>query len=228
MADEISELHQHAPITGEQYAFPNDTYRRLQDYAMHTGFAIVVGSGSEKKGRIEYLCVHHGKPRNTRQLEERTRDTKSRAKDCKWLCFLSFKKINDGAGGGKKGWVLTVKDLTHTHQLEVENAAIIYPEHKRQDNNYQKQLAKAVNFRSAGASYNEYLRFQTQPGHLLDPKTFYNIRRIDALQTPADLIEQMLTALTKAGFHTRTRWSEEVKQTVIVCRLEQILFISPE
>ena len=54
----------------------------------------------------------------------------------------------------------------------------IYPEHKRANLGYQKQLAEAANFRSTGASYNEYLRFQTQPGHSLDPKAYYNTRRI--------------------------------------------------
>ena len=66
LKSEVPELHQHAPISGEQYAFPDDAYRRLQDYALVTGFAIVIGSG--KKGRIEYLCVHHGNSRNTRRL----------------------------------------------------------------------------------------------------------------------------------------------------------------
>ena len=71
LKSEIPELHQHAPISGEQYVFPDDSYRRLQNYALVTGFAIVIGSGSEKKGRIEYLCVHHGKSRNTRHLLRR-------------------------------------------------------------------------------------------------------------------------------------------------------------
>ena len=52
---EVPELHQHLPIS-EQYAFPDDTYRQLQNYALVTGFSIVFGSGSEKKGQIEYLC----------------------------------------------------------------------------------------------------------------------------------------------------------------------------
>ena len=47
---EVPELYQHAPLTGEQYAFPSDAYHCLQDNAMHT---IVVGSGSEKKVRTE-------------------------------------------------------------------------------------------------------------------------------------------------------------------------------
>ena len=38
----------------------------------------------------------------------------------------------------------------------------------------------------------------------------------------------MLSALSKAGFHTRTRWSEEARQAVTIRRLEQILFISPQ
>lgn len=35
---------------------------------------------------------------------------------------------------------MALKDLTHVHQLEVEDAAVIYREYKRQDMNYQKQL----------------------------------------------------------------------------------------
>lgn len=54
------------------------------------------------------------------------------------MCFLPFKKVGDGTGGDRKGWVLTVKGLTHFHQLQVEDAAVIYPEHKRQDINHQK------------------------------------------------------------------------------------------
>ena len=59
LKSEVPELHQHAPILGEQY---DDAYRRLQNYA------IVIGSGSEKKGRVEYLCVYHGGSRNTRHI----------------------------------------------------------------------------------------------------------------------------------------------------------------
>ena len=69
LKSEVPELYWHAPISGEQYAFPDDAYGRLQNYALVTGFAIVMGSGSEKKGRIEYLA-------------------KSRAKDCKLLSFI--------------------------------------------------------------------------------------------------------------------------------------------
>ena len=51
-----------------------------------------------------------------------------------------------------------MKELKHDHNMEPD-AAHIYPEHKRGNFDYQKQLAEAANFRSTGASYNEYLRF---------------------------------------------------------------------
>ena len=49
---EVPKLHQHAPISGE-HAFPDDAYHRLRNYALVARFAIVIGSGSEKKSRIE-------------------------------------------------------------------------------------------------------------------------------------------------------------------------------
>ena len=73
-----------------------------------------------------------------------------------------------------------MKELKHEHNLEPD-AAHIYPEHKRDNLSYQKQLAEAANFWSTGASYNEYLRFQARPGHPLDPNAFYNTWRITSL-----------------------------------------------
>lgn len=60
---------------------------------MHTGFDIVVGSGSEKKGRIEYLCVNHGKPRNTRQLEGRKRETNSEPRTASGCAFSLLRRL---------------------------------------------------------------------------------------------------------------------------------------
>ena len=36
------------------------------------------------------------------------------------MCSLSFKKVNDGTGRKKKGWVLTVKGLTHVHNWRLK------------------------------------------------------------------------------------------------------------
>lgn len=49
LKSEVPEHHQHAPISEERYAFPDDAYW-LQNYPLLTGFVIVIGSGSEKKG----------------------------------------------------------------------------------------------------------------------------------------------------------------------------------
>ena len=107
----------------------------MQNYAL--GFATVIGSGSEKKGRMN-TCVYimgTQEIHDAYSLEDRKRETKSRAKDCEWMCFLSLKKIK-GSGEAHKGWVLTVKELKREHNLS-----------------YQMQLAEATNFRSTSASY---------------------------------------------------------------------------
>ncbi|KAF8466130.1 hypothetical protein BDZ91DRAFT_782999 [Kalaharituber pfeilii] len=69
VVEEMPEIHCEEPMDGEQYAWPNMALDRLQDYAFTKGFAVVTLSGSEKKGRIRYGCVHHGKPRDTRKLD---------------------------------------------------------------------------------------------------------------------------------------------------------------
>ena len=59
------------------------------------------------------------------------------------MCFPSVKKVGGKRAGENGGWRdtakegcdLTVEDLTHVHQLEVENTAAIYPEHKQHDIN---------------------------------------------------------------------------------------------
>ena len=63
------------PIDGEQYLWPKDILNRLQDYAFTKGFAIVILSGSEKKGRMRFDCIHHGKARDTRKIEDHDSDT---------------------------------------------------------------------------------------------------------------------------------------------------------
>ena len=62
----------------------------------------------------------------------------------------------------RDGWVLTVTELKHERNLE-PNAAHIYPEHKRANLGYQKQLTEAANFRSTGASYNQDILLILRP-----------------------------------------------------------------
>ena len=63
------------PIDGEQYLWPKDILNQLQDYAFTKGFAIMILSGSEKKGRMRFDCIHHGKARDTRKIDHHDSDT---------------------------------------------------------------------------------------------------------------------------------------------------------
>ena len=65
----LPDLHCQQPMDGEQYLWPNHILDRLQDYAFTQGFAVVILSGSQKKGRMRFGCIHHGKPRDTRKID---------------------------------------------------------------------------------------------------------------------------------------------------------------
>lgn len=67
---QLPDLHCEEPIDGEQYLWPNQILNRLQDFAFTKGFAVVTLSGSQTKGRMRFGCVHHGKPRDTRKLDD--------------------------------------------------------------------------------------------------------------------------------------------------------------
>ena len=73
-------------MDGEQYPWPNNVLDRLQDYAFTKGFVVVTLTGSEKKGRMRFGFVHHGKPWDTRKPDDqdsaasRKRETITQAK----------------------------------------------------------------------------------------------------------------------------------------------------
>lgn len=69
---------QRPPLPNEEYETPEAAFDRVQNAAFCQGFLVVRGSGSEKAGRIRINCVHSGKQRNTRKIEEgeRKRATK--------------------------------------------------------------------------------------------------------------------------------------------------------
>ena len=130
---QLPELHCEDPIDGERYPWPNFILDRLQDFAFTKGFAIVTLSGSQQKGRMRYGCVHHGKPRDTRKLDNpqtskgiycvcsvnpdtynvivRKRQTTTLAKGCDWAVTCILKDDDSGL----QEWVLTVSEHTHSH-----------------------------------------------------------------------------------------------------------------
>ena len=61
----LPELYCEDPMDGEHYPWANNILDPLQDYAFTKGFAVVTLSGSEKKGRMRFVCMHHGKPQDT-------------------------------------------------------------------------------------------------------------------------------------------------------------------
>ena len=67
---ELPDLHCEEPIDGEQFLWSNDILDDLQDFAFTQGFTVVILSGSQNKGRMRFGCVHHGKPRDTRKMDD--------------------------------------------------------------------------------------------------------------------------------------------------------------
>ena len=99
---QIPEVHCEEPMDGEQYPWPNIILDRLQDFAFTKGFAVVILSGSQNKGRMQFGCVHHEKPRDTRKIDnpdtalERKGQTTTSAKDCKWAVTCVFREDDLG------------------------------------------------------------------------------------------------------------------------------------
>jgi hypothetical protein len=61
------------PAKGEIFEGKDDCLKRLQGYALSTGFAVVQSSGGRgsEPPRFRFRCIHHGvKTRNSRELEE--------------------------------------------------------------------------------------------------------------------------------------------------------------
>ena len=113
---------------------------------MRKGFAFVVGSGSESKGAWGIFVCTHGilgiwkghSEGETQNYEPRTPSG----------CAMSLGRrlINDTTCRGR---VLTAEAPTHVHQLEGNNTAPIYLEHKQQQDinhqsNWQKQQSSRL------------------------------------------------------------------------------------
>ena len=76
-------------------------------------------SGSQKKRRLRYGCVHHGKPLDTRKINnmdssiERKRHTTTLAKDCKWAVTCVLREDDSGL----EQWIHSVSERLHSHLL---------------------------------------------------------------------------------------------------------------
>lgn len=226
---QLPEVHCEEPIDGEQYPWPNIILDRLQDFAFTKGFAVVTLSGSQNKGRMRFGCVHHGKPRDTRKIDnsdtslKRKRQTTTLAKDCNWAVNCILKEDESGVGQ----WILSVSERLHSHPLAPN--PLVYIQHKRRNEDYQQAIAQAIHHRQAGLSYNISLHLRAGEGLQLNPKAYYNTKRSSKIPVSAEeRIDRTLKELTTAGFHTRSRWSNKLDGdgSIIAQQLEQIFFIN--
>jgi hypothetical protein len=156
-----------APATGEVFESVIQCERRLRCFSLVSGFDLVrSGGGGEKSPMCRFSCGFHGiSTRNTRGLEQRVeRDeagtvisrrqrqgTNVRQTGCTWSCVVSL-KFTGQRHASSKGWVLTVKDLTHSgHELAID--PLVFPNQLKRLEEYQQQIMIAREHRQAVIPY---------------------------------------------------------------------------
>jgi len=119
------------PVTGEVFESFQECERRLRGFALSQGFDIVQkgGSGAHTPGK-RWVCIHHGvRSQNNRGLEPRVernkqgeitstrkRNTTAGQLACLWAVRCSYKDAI-GRGTDTKAFILSVKELSHEHDL---------------------------------------------------------------------------------------------------------------
>jgi hypothetical protein len=213
------------PVTGEVFASIEECERRLVTLGLVEGFDIVVSHSSRRPGNesTAWGCTHRGKKtRNTRKLPERVkRDPEGQVidareqdltnvaqTDCPWSCLLSFKSIGK-RGSGTKGWVLTVKNLTHEGHALKKNP-FIYQRHRERLPEYQALLALATTHRAAQVPYSTSRRILDVGGDgglVLTRAEYYRLKKDRSYMRSKDqsLLDSLRFALEAAGFVMRTR-----------------------
>ena len=179
-----------APTPGEVFDNPDVCYERLQGWTLSQGFAIVRTSGSTKavRQRFEFCCIHRGvDTRNYRQLKqhvERNEEdritsrrkqeaTKINARNCPYCICLSYKQVGK-RGSGVFGFVLSIRQDTHTHSMTV-NPLRYKKKHVKTLPGYLSAIELDKSFRTANISYSAALRVLEQVGFPLDYDTYYNV-----------------------------------------------------
>src|SRR5215475_12309050 len=180
------------PQDNEVFDTFEEAHRRLSAFALVQGFDIVKNGGQTSINPGGNLrCIYHGNgTRNWRELEERVeRDeagaiTSNRKRDltvvrgtgCPWRCLVTFKSIGK-RDSGKKGFVLSVKCLSHgdTHPLSPENPLIFYS-HRQSLEEYQEALAQARFHRMSIIPYSVSRRVLAsgEVGFVLKRREYYN------------------------------------------------------
>ena len=231
------------PVDGEVFDNVELCRERLQGFAFSQGFTVVQTSGSMRmaRPRFYFRCVHHGTATlNTRGLEEHVeRDeddnitsrrqqeaTNINQKDCPYFIWLAHKQIGK-RGSGKFGFVLGIKNDTHSHNMAVN--PLTYSEHRRSLPAFQNAIELGRSLRSAYISYSAARRVLEQTGFPLDRKSYYNLRH-RGLSADKDDFAGLIVALEDAGFVFECRIKEELdpEGQVIDTQLQQVWFAHPD
>jgi MULE transposase domain len=199
---------------------------RLLGHSLAAGYQTVRGQGS-KGGRQNIWCIHHGlKTRNDRDLSLRVEkdaagkiistrrrdDTRAWAKDCKWRGFLTpFTEIdNDGAKINRFVWRYgrsqadSLPTDQHTHAFN-ENP-LIYPKHKSAQVDFVEAVPQAIAMRASHLPFRQAERILHGQGLKIDRNWYYNLARMNAMETSPDGLLALVTVLEKDNWTYRTFW----------------------
>jgi MULE transposase domain len=234
------------PAKGEMFEGKDDCLKRLQGYALSTGFAVVQSSGGRgsEPPRFQFRCIHHGvETHNSRELEEnveynnkgeivtqrRQQATATQQKACRWQVYLSWKDVGV-RGSNIKGFVLGITNNTHSHPPAAN--PLRYKAHERALETYKEAKRIAQAHRESFLSYSDSQRILDRTGYSLDRHTYYNIRHrlMSSISSESDLFSGLVAALEEAEFKYSLRFEEITDSTssVVDRQLQQIFFIHPE
>jgi hypothetical protein len=233
------------PTTGEIYSNMNEAHSRLIAFSLSQGFDVVIAHSTQKPQPVTtFSCIHHGtETKNWRKLPDRVEKDKEgkvigerklelsvvRQTGCPWACRVSYKNIGK-RGSGQRGYVLTVKDLSHGDTHRLTSNSFIYQRHRERLVEYQVLRAQARAHRVSVLPYSlsrRVLDAVDSTGLSLTRKEYYRIQKISSFDAKNDsTIEGLLYALDDAGFVHRCRIDDTYDEAgqVISRKLVQIWF----
>ena len=237
------------PSSGEVFSSIKECHNRLIAFSLSQGFDVVVSRSSQTpQPRATFSCIHHGtETRNTRRLPaiverdkegnvigERQRDlTVVRQTDCPWECRVSYKSVGK-RGEAQKGFILTVKSISHGESHPLAQNPLIYQRHRERLEEYQVLKAHAQAHRVSVLPYSlsrRVLDAVDGTGLSLTRKEYYNLKKHQTLNFRDEkTIEGLLYALDAVEFVYRCRIEDEVDEVgkIKSRKLVQIWFTHPK
>ena len=237
------------PLSGEVYSSVEECHNRLIAYSLSQGFDIVISHSTQKpQPSTTFSCIHHGtETKNWRHLPrtvERDEDgniigqrqrnlTVVRQTECPWACRVSFKFIGK-RGSGEKGFVLTVKSISHDNTHPLAQNPLVYQRHRDRLEEYRVLKAQAQAHRISVLPYSlsrRVLDAVDGTGLSLTRREYYNLKKHQSLDSRDEkTIEGLLYALDAAGFVYRCRIEDEFDDAgkIVSRKLIQIWFTHPK